>query len=81
MAAISNLFFTLSTLTYLDDVMHVWQETVHADLQQHDESSAHILPYFWLLVCRQRKQVLQKVAKAEQRGFIFSSINCALCKT
>lgn len=57
------LIFTLSTLNHLDDVMHVWQETVHADFQQHDESSAHILSHFWLLVCCQRKQVLQKVAK------------------
>lgn len=73
MAAIPNPFLTLSTLTHLDDVMHVWQETVHADFQQHDESSAHVLPHFWLLVCRQGKQVLQKVETGGQRGHIFSS--------
>lgn len=61
--------------------MHVWQETVHADFQQHDESSAHILPHFWLLVCRQREQVLQKVETGGQRGCIFPLTNCAVCKT
>lgn len=55
MAAIINLLLTLSTLTHLDDVNHVWQEAVHADLQQHDQSSAHVLPHLWLLVCRQCK--------------------------
>lgn len=55
MAAILNLLHTLSTLTHLHDVMHVWQEAVHADFQQHDQSSAHVLPHLWLLVCRQRK--------------------------
>lgn len=53
--------------------MHVRQETVHADFQQHDQSSAHVLPHFWLLVCRQRKQVLQQVETEGQRGYIFSS--------
>lgn len=55
--------------------MHVWQETVQADFQQHDESSAHILSHFWLVVCRQGKQVLQKVKADRETGWIFSSHN------
>lgn len=68
-----NLFFTLSALTHLDDVVHVRQETVQAHFQQHDESSAHILPHFWLLVCRQCKQVLQKGEAEGQKDSTFSS--------
>lgn len=57
-------------LTHLYNVMHVWQETVQANFQQHDESSAHILPHFWFLVCRQCKQVLQRIER--QQGQMFS---------
>lgn len=62
-----------SLYPHLNDIMHVWQETVQADFQQHDESSAHVLSHFWLLVCRQSKQVLQRVETGGQKGWIFSS--------
>lgn len=28
---------------YLNDAVHVWDQTIYADLQQHDQGSAHIL--------------------------------------
>lgn len=62
-----------SLCPHLNDIMHVWQETVQADFQQHHECSAHVLSHFWLLVCRQSKQVLQRVETGGQRGWIFAS--------
>lgn len=38
--------------------MHVWNEAVNADLQKHDQSPAHILPHFTVLVTSQGKQTL-----------------------
>lgn len=48
----------LKYYSHLYDVVHMWQETIKADFQQHDQSSADILPYFWLIICRQCKQIL-----------------------
>lgn len=43
---------------HLDDAVHVWNEAVNADLQKHDQSPAHILPHFTVLVTRQCEQTL-----------------------
>jgi len=56
--------------------MHVRQEAVQANLQQHDERSAHILPDFGFLVGRQCKQVLRRIAR--RRGQISMHL-CVLC--
>lgn len=44
--------------TYLDDAVHVGDEAVDADLQQHDQGSAHVLSNLRVLVCSQRKKAL-----------------------
>ena len=43
---------------HLDDAVHVRDEAVDAHFQQHDQSSAHVLPHFAVLVASQRKQTL-----------------------
>lgn len=47
--------------------MHVGDETVDADLEQHDEGSAHILPDLRVLICCQRKQAL-----GEEGGLVWA---------
>lgn len=44
--------------THLDDAVHVRDEAVDADLQQHDQRPAHVLADLAVLVARQRKQTL-----------------------
>lgn len=52
---------------HLDDAVHVWNEAVNADLQKHDQSPAHVLPHFAVLVASQRKQTLvSKKRKGEK---------------
>lgn len=46
-------------LAHLYDVVHVGQEAVQANFQEHDERPAHVLSHLGLLVCRQSKQVLR----------------------
>lgn len=43
---------------HLDDAVHVRDEAVNADFQQHDQSPAHVLPHFTVLVTSQGKQTL-----------------------
>lgn len=43
---------------HLDDAVHVWDEAVDADFQQHDQSPAHVLPHFTVLITCQCKQTL-----------------------
>ena len=45
--------------TYLNDAVHVGDETVDADLQQHYQGSAHIFSNLRVLICCQRKQALR----------------------
>ena len=45
-------------LTYLYDGVHVRQEVIGTNVQEHDKSSAHILTYFWILIPGHRKQAL-----------------------
>lgn len=45
---------------HLYDAVHVWYQTVDSDLQQHDQSSAHVLPHLAVFITRQRKQRLKK---------------------
>ncbi len=53
--------------SHLDDAVHVRDEAVDADLQQHDQSPAHILTHFAVLVTGQRKQTLDtKEGKSEE---------------
>lgn len=44
---------------HLYDAVHVWYQTVDSDLQQHDQSSAHVLPHLAVFITRQRKQRLK----------------------
>lgn len=44
---------------YLDDAVHVRDQAVNADLQQHDQGSANILSDLWVLVGSQSKQTLR----------------------
>lgn len=43
--------------------MHVWQETIEANLKQHNKSSTNILPHFWLIICCQCKEILQRAGR------------------
>lgn len=43
---------------YLDDAVHVRDEPVDADLEQHDQRATHILAHLRVIVHRQGKQVL-----------------------
>lgn len=61
------------TLPHLCNVVHVGEEAVHADLQQHDQSPAHILPHFRLFVPRQCKQVLQHTDRSGVNKDFYSS--------
>lgn len=45
---------------HLDDAVHVRDEAVNANFQQHDQSSANVLPNFTVLVASQCKQTLQR---------------------
>lgn len=45
--------------TYLDEAVHVGYKTVNADLQQHDQSSTHILPDLRIFICCQHEQALK----------------------
>lgn len=45
--------------THLDNTVHMWDEAVNADFQKHDQSPAHILPYFTVLVTSQCKETLE----------------------
>lgn len=45
--------------THLDYTVHMWDEAVNADFQKHDQSPAHILPYFTILVTSQCKETLE----------------------
>lgn len=45
--------------TYLDEAVHVGDKTVNADLQQHDQSSTHVLPDLRIFICCQKKQALK----------------------
>jgi len=38
--------------------VHVWNEAVDADLQQHDQRPAHVLTHLAVLVPGQRKETL-----------------------
>lgn len=44
---------------HLDDAVHVWDEAVDADFQQHDQGPAHVLAHLTVLVTRQCKQTLE----------------------
>lgn len=44
--------------SYLNDAVHVWDEAVNADFQQHNQSPAHILPHFTVLITSQCKKTL-----------------------
>lgn len=52
---------------HLDDAVHVGDETVDADFQQHDESPAHILPHFTVLIAGQCKQTLDTKMTIRER--------------
>ena len=45
---------------HLDDAVHVWDEAVDADFQQHDKSPAYVLPDFTVLITSQCKQTLDR---------------------
>lgn len=51
---------------HLDDAVHVWDEAVDADFQQHDQSPAHILPHFTVLITGQCKQTLDSEERSEK---------------
>lgn len=45
---------------YLDDAVHVRDEPVDADLEQHDQRATHILAHLRVIVHRQGKQMLRR---------------------
>lgn len=55
---------------HLDDAVHVWDEAVNADFQQHDQSPAHVLPHFTVLVTGQCKQTLDTKETRKERGWV-----------
>ena len=56
-------------LTYLYDGVHVRQEVIGTNVQEHDKSSAHILTYFWILIPGHCKQALERERERErERG-------------
>ena len=55
-------------LTYLYDGVHVRQEVIGTNVQEHDKSSAHILTYFWILIPGHRKQALGEERDGEGEG-------------
>ena len=62
----TNVIRVSKSLPHLDDAVHVWDEAVDADFQQHDQSPAHVLPHFTVLVTGQRKQTLD--IKKREKG-------------
>lgn len=60
----------LAPSPHLDDAVHVRDEAVDADLQQHDQRPAHVLADLAVLVPRQRKQTLPDRRRAA-RGINF----------
>lgn len=53
---------------HLDDAVHVWDEPVDADFQQHDQSPAHVLPDFTVLIASQCKQALDRGRGRKRKG-------------
>lgn len=46
-------------IAHLDDAVHVGDEAVDADLQEHHQRSAHVLPHLGVLIHSQSKEVLR----------------------
>ena len=46
--------------TDLNDIVHVWNESVHAHFHQHHQCSAHILANLRVFVTGQVEEVLKK---------------------
>lgn len=59
--------FLIESHPHLDDAVHMWDETVNADFQQHDKSPAHVLSHFTVLVTSQCKQALVRKRGEERR--------------
>ena len=55
---------------YLDDVVDLRDETVHANLHQHDQSTAHILPNLGVFIVRQEKQILKRYIRSSRNNGI-----------
>lgn len=53
---------------HLDDAVHVRDEAVDADFQQHDQGPAHVLTHLTVLVTRQRKQTLEIKERKKRKG-------------
>lgn len=56
----------LKSQPHLNNAVHVWDEAVDTDFQQHDQSPAHILPHFTVLITGQRKQTLDSKERKEE---------------
>lgn len=48
--------------------MHVWDEAINANFQQHDQSPANVLPHFAVLITGQCKQTLDTKRDKEKNG-------------
>lgn len=60
MSWVSHFQIECFKTTYLNDAVHVRDEAVNADLQQHDQGSAHILSDLRVLISSQGEQALHK---------------------
>ena len=52
-------------MNYLDNVVDVRDEPVHADFHKHDQRAAYVLPHVRVLIRRQEKQVLRESQTVE----------------
>ena len=51
----------------VDDVVHVGDQPVHPDLQQHHDGPADVLADFWVLVRGQEEQALDELVNVEHQ--------------
>ena len=65
---VTYLVLVLRPLEHVvDDVVHLGDEPVQPDLEQHHDGAAHVLPHLGVLVAGQEEQVLDELINVDHQ--------------